>query len=254
MGQSFGFDIPGKELFLIDDKRNRGLHPYGLKGIKILSADGSGKIVSAIFAPFVFTSAGYKRAEVFFDLPVDTLQVYDHLPQFEKYPIISLQKYDPDSRIFRNWWVLNIQEDYAKWSCKELERTDVEGVDSPFSASAYLYRIETIGVLGMTLQADKFDLEHIIGRGKHFIDEILATPAGTPRPYYDEALKKAFSMAEFERNQIAELVDCWKSKQPDEIHKASRNYIMGLKERSAAFQEETEHLQTLRTQVDKLLW
>ena len=61
-------------------------------------------------------------------------------------------------------------------------------------------------------------------------------------------------MAEFERNQIAELVDCWKSKQPDEIHKASRNYIMGLKERSAAFQEETEHLQTLRTQVDKLLW
>ena len=44
MGQSFAFDIPSKELFLIDDKRNRGLHPYGLKGIKILSADGSSKI------------------------------------------------------------------------------------------------------------------------------------------------------------------------------------------------------------------
>ena len=38
------------------------------------------------------------------------------------------------------------------------------------------------------------------------------------------------------------------------LHKASLNYIMGLKERSAAFQKETEHLQTLRTEVDKLLW
>lgn len=242
MRQKYSFHQGRQRLFALNEKVNGKTCFYDIKSINILSADGYGKIVSRI-KMFIFRQEGtFGVAEVPFSLPMDSLQTFTQWPRLEKYPIMWLQNYNPESKLNENDWILNIQEDYAKWTCGDLKKFCDETTGGIFAAKGMIYRDENIGLLKANLRSDKVYLEKMIQQGRDFITEHFQLQDSLPDERYDDVLPKTLKAAEYERNCIANLVECWKTETPDAVYRTSCEYLQQLNARWDDFDKEIQSI------------